>query len=220
MALRVWLGLTIGILFVCATPSTSFAQLQIGNTRLGLDDGQSSFGLPKPGSDRDEFFSSPSLSWDQPSVAAANQDTGVGISYVDSNDIRLSGYQQKVVNSAPGSTVTLNLQNFVLSGHSTLSLVGDATSTFIINVTNQFSLSQRSKIVLSGGLQWNHVFFNILGTGSTVSLRGRSGLFGILTASQRTVRMTGHALVFGGVFASRVVLRQAAQIIAPPTVSE
>jgi hypothetical protein len=219
MALRLWFSLTIGTLCVSAIPSTSPAQVQLGSARLGLDR-QSSFGLLKPGSDRDELFNISGLSLDQSDAAAASQNTGLSFSYAGSNDIWLSGYQQKVVASPPGSTITLNLQNFVLTGHSTLSLAGDATSTFIINVANQFSLSQRSRIVLSGGLQWNQVFFNILGTGSTVSLSGRSGLFGILTASQRKVRMTGHALVYGGVFASRVVLRQAAQIATSPTVSE
>jgi len=142
----------------------------------------------------------------------------LGAAQSSSNEIRLRGYQQSVIASAPGSTVTLDLQNIVLSGHSTLTLLGDATATFVLNVTNQFSLAQSAKIVLSGGLQWNQVFFNVLGTGN-VSIAGKSALFGTLTAPQRTVRLAGHALVYGTISAQRVIFRQAAQVITPPIVS-
>lgn len=135
------------------------------------------------------------------------------------NDIRLSGYQSQTIASPPGSTVTVNLQNFALSGHSTLTLLGDATSTFIINVTNQFSLTQSAKVLLSGGLQWNHVFFNILGAGPVISLGGKSILVGTLTASQRKLVLNGHAHLYGLVSAQRTVIRQAAQIVTPPIVS-
>jgi hypothetical protein len=146
--------------------------------------------------------------------------TGVGSSIGSPTDLRLSGHQTQIVSSAPGSTVTLNLQNFVLSGHSTLTLLGDATTTFVINVTNQFSLVQSAKVLLSGGIQWNHVFFNALGTGSAVWLGGKSSLFGSVTANQRTVRLNGHAIVYGAVFAQKLVIPQAAQIVPLPIVSQ
>ena len=136
------------------------------------------------------------------------------------NDIRFTGYQSSNLAVAPGSTLTLNLQNFVLSWHSTLSLFGDATASFVINVAGKFSLAQSSKILLSGGLQWDHVFFNVLGTGTVTTLSGKSILSGQLIASQRIVRLSSHALVYGSVSARQVLLRQSAQIILPPVVSE
>lgn len=144
---------------------------------------------------------------------------GSGSSALSFPDIRLTGYQSQTVASAPGSTVTLNLQNFTLSGHSTLTLLGDATSTFIINVTNQFSLTQSAKVLLSGGLQWDHVFFNVLGPGATVILSGKSILVGSLTASERKVRLDGSAMIYGAVAGRQVVIRQGAQIIPLPVVS-
>jgi Ice-binding-like len=146
--------------------------------------------------------------------------SALAISLTASSDIRLSGYQTKTLSCPPGQTITFNLQNFALTGHSTLTLFGDSTATFIFNVAQQFSLAGSGRIVLSGGIQWNHVFFNVLGTGSTVTLSGKSSLIGTLTATQRTVKFNGHAIVYGKALAQKVVIRQAAQIITPPIVSQ
>ena len=134
-------------------------------------------------------------------------------------NINLSNRQSVVINGAPGETVTLNLQNFKMSGSSTFTLQGTATTNFIINVTKQFSLSGSATIVLSGGVQWNHVFFNVLGKGSDVTLSGHSSLTGIITAKQRTVKLSDHSIVRGEVIANKVVLSGNGQIIQPPVVS-
>src|SRR6267378_2818295 len=104
-----------------------------------------------------------------------------------SGSISLRGNQSSSIVGAPGQTVTLNLRNFVLAGQSTFTLQGTATTSFIVNVTKQFSLSGNSQIILSAGVRWDHVFFNVLGRGSAVSLSGNAQLYGTLTARQRTV---------------------------------
>jgi hypothetical protein len=136
-----------------------------------------------------------------------------------SGSIILGGDENTSILGAPGETVTLNIRNFVLTGHSTLTLQGTATTSFIINVTKQFSLSGHSRIILSGGLRWDHVFFNVLGRGRAVSLRGRAQLYGTLTALQRTVKMDDHSVVYGAVIARRILLTDAARIIRPPIAS-
>ena len=136
-----------------------------------------------------------------------------------SGSISLRGNQSSSIVGAPGETVTLDIRNFVLTGHSTLTLQGTATTSFIINVTKQFSLSGHSRIILSGGLRWDHVFFNVLGRGSLISLSGKAQLYGTLTAVQRTVKMGGHSVVYGAVTAKRILLTDAARIIPPPIVS-
>jgi len=146
--------------------------------------------------------------------------SALAISLTASSDISLSGYQTKTLSCPPGQTITFNLQTFALTGHSTLTLFGDSTATFIFNVTQQFSLAGSGRIVLSGGIQWNHVLFNVLGTGSPITLSGKSSLIGTLTATQRTVKLSGHAIVYGKALTQKVVFRQAAQIITPPVVSQ
>ncbi len=146
--------------------------------------------------------------------------TASALAFTDSlTDINLKNYQSMILSGGPGETVTLDLKNFTLRDHATLTLAGTATTSFIINVTRQFSLSGMSKIVLSGGVQWNNVFFNVLGSGSRVSLGGRATLTGTLTASQRIVRLRKRSIVYGSVVASRVLLSATAQIILPPVTS-
>jgi len=201
-----------------------------GSLRLQIESSESRFAFPDSGSlaapnavlDPNGLAGSSNFSALFQDSSQSKRTNGLAASFgsLTSNDIRLSGYQQSVIASAPGSTVTVNLQNFALSGHSTLTLLGDATATFIINVTKQFSLAQSAKVVLSGGIQWNHVFFNVLGTGTPVTLSGGTSLAGTLMATQRITKLRDHAIVYGNVFAQSVVIRQAAQIITPPVVSQ
>lgn len=218
---RFLLGIAAFILIGLTTPRASAVQLQLERFQTPFTGGQNetpdvfnnwSFSTEPQGSLPTDFGLRDLAAADESRRASFN----IGAA---PNDIRLAGYQSQVISSAFGSTVTVNLQNFSLSGHSTLTLLGDSTSTFIINVTNQFSLTQNAKVLLSGGLQWNHVFFNILGTGPTVSLGGKSILVGTLTASQRKVVLSGHAVLYGVVSAQRTLIRQAAQIVTPPIVS-
>ena len=136
-----------------------------------------------------------------------------------SGSISLRGNQSSSIVGAPGATVTLDIRNFVLTGHSTLTLQGTATTSFIINVAKQFSLSGRSRIILSDGLRWDHVFFNVLRRGSVVSLSGNAQLYGTLTATLRTVKIDDHSVVYGAVTAKRILLTDAARIIPPPIAS-
>ncbi len=134
-------------------------------------------------------------------------------------NIGLHSQQNLVLSGGPGETVSLDLQNFVLRDQATLTLEGTTTTSFVINVSKQFSLSGSSRIVLTGGLRWDHVFFNVLGTGKAVSLRGSARLAGMLSADQRTVQMRGHAFVYGSVAARRLAINGAAQIVPPPVAS-
>ena len=133
--------------------------------------------------------------------------------------ISLGGSQNVSILGAPGATVTLNLQNFVLAGGSTFTLQGTATTSFIINVRKQFSLSGSSQIILSGGVRWDHVFFNVLGRRGVVSISGRAQLYGTLTARQRTVRLDDYSIVHGAVTARKILVTDSSRIIPPSIVS-
>ena len=133
--------------------------------------------------------------------------------------IILGGSQNVSILGAPGQTVTLNLRNFVLAGQSTFTLQGTATTSFIINVRKQFSLSGSSRIILSSGVRWDHVFFNVLGRGSVVSIRNRAQLYGTLTARRRTVRLDDYSIVYGAVTARKILVTDSSRIIPPSIVS-
>jgi Ice-binding-like len=120
---------------------------------------------------------------------------------------------------ANADCTVLKLQNFKLSG-GMFTLVGTATQHFIINVTNTFSLNGGAQIVLSGGLTFDNVLFNVHGTGSDVAINASSKLAGILMATQRTVKLTGSEFTAGEVIANRLVMSGSSKINLPPVVSQ
>lgn len=135
------------------------------------------------------------------------------------DSIKLGGRQSMIVTGAPGETVVLSLRDFRLSGNGTFTLQGTATTTFIINVSRKFSLSGNARIVLSGGVQWNDVLFNVRGASSVVSIGGAASLQGILMANERTVTMGSHSTLVGQIIANRVLLSGASQVVHPPITS-
>jgi hypothetical protein len=112
--------------------------------------------------------------------------------------------------------VVLQLQTLNLSS-GTLTLSGAAGTCFIINVQNQFSLSNSAQIVLSGGVRPQDVLFNVYGTGSQVTLSGSSQFNGILLATKRTVNISGQTQVRGEVIANSVVVSGNASVVTPTT---
>jgi hypothetical protein len=119
----------------------------------------------------------------------------------------------------PGNSTVLNLTDLVLGSQSTLTLVGSKTDVFIINVSRNFSLGSQAKIVLSGGLAWDDVLFNVRGKGNAINLGAQSLLNGIPMGNQRTVNMEGGATVKGEVIANQLVMVGGSQITRPPITS-
>jgi hypothetical protein len=124
-----------------------------------------------------------------------------------------------IYSGAPGQTVTLTLSQLVLTGNERLTLQGTMTTHFVIDINEQFSLFGHSSIVLSGGIQWNDVIFNLIGRGAKMIMRGHTQMTGIIDAPERRVTLTGHALVVGEVRARRVDIRRFARIKTPPIIS-
>jgi choice-of-anchor A domain-containing protein len=133
--------------------------------------------------------------------------------------IILSGNQSTTISGAPGETVVLKLRSFMLRGNATFTLEGTATTTFIINVRNGFSLAGNAKIVLSGGVQWDDVLFNVRGNESDVCLTGNASFQGILMANRRTVNLGGHSTVTGEIIANRALLAGNSRVVHPPIAS-
>ena len=118
------------------------------------------------------------------------------------------------LNDTTGGNVVLHLTDFVLSNTAALTLQGTATTTYIINVTNKFSLSG-SSIVLLGGVKAENVLFNVVGSGVDPTLSGSAVLNGTLMAVNRTVKMAGSATVYGEVIANKVALSGTSSVRRP-----
>ena len=138
--------------------------------------------------------------------------------YATLTNIQLSGNQNFTISGAPFQTVVLKLQNLTITS-GTLTLAGTITTNFVINVTNQFSLTNHAQIILYGGVTWDNVLFNVRGTGTPVTLDGQSILRGVLMANNRTVSNAGGSLVYGEVVANKITLSGSAQIQHPAITS-
>jgi hypothetical protein len=132
-----------------------------------------------------------------------------------------------LTNIQTGSNYTLNatddctvlkLQNFKLSG-GTFTLVGTAAQHFIINIKDTFSMSGAAKIVLSGGLTFDNVLFNVHSTGSDAAISGNSSFSGILLAGKRKVALSGSEVANGEIIANKLTLSGSSKINLPPVVS-
>jgi choice-of-anchor A domain-containing protein len=135
------------------------------------------------------------------------------------SQIDLNGTSNLTLSGAPGQTVVLNLTRFQMRGNSTLTLQGSADTTYVINITRGFSLTDAARIVLSGGLDWNDVLFNVRGRGTAVTLSGSSNFQGILLAARRTVQLRGAAIIRGEAIADNLLMQGTAQINHPVVVS-
>src|SRR5205823_3910519 len=120
---------------------------------------------------------------DSVSEALAASDIAFALSpTLPDTNITLSGNQNRIIAGGPGDTVVLTLKNFTLKNNATLTLEGTTATTFVINVTKKFSLADASQIILSGGLRWDDVVFNVRGQGK-ITLSGGAQFSGILLAT-------------------------------------
>jgi len=122
--------------------------------------------------------------------------------YASLTNVNLSGSQNITITGS--QCVVLKLNNFILSS-GTFTLAGTAGTSYIINVRNQFSLSNSAKIVLGTGINPQDVLFNVRGTGSA-TMSGNAQFNGILLATKRTVSISGSSSVKGEVIANSVNL--------------
>jgi choice-of-anchor A domain-containing protein len=134
-------------------------------------------------------------------------------------EVNLSGAESLSFTGTPGETVVLNLRCFKMGGNSTFTLDGAANTTYIINVKKQFSLAGHANIVLTGGLDWNDVLFNVRGKGDDILLSRESSFQGVLMANKRSVRLRDNAIARGEIIADNVQVQGSSQMIHPPVVS-
>lgn len=117
------------------------------------------------------------------------------------------------LNDTTGGNVVLHLTDFVLSGSAVLTLQGTATTTYIINVTNKFTLSGNSIVQLSG-VQSENVLFNVVGSGDA-TMSSSAVENGIILATNRTMKMSGSATVYGQVIANKVSMSGTSSVRRP-----
>jgi ice-binding like protein len=124
-------------------------------------------------------------------------------------------------NDRPGNSTVLNLTDFILGDHETLTLVGDGTgaSNFILNISRTFMMGAQSQIILQNGVSWDDVLFNVRNKGTLVTMDAQSYFRGILMANKRTLKMDGGATIEGEAIVDQLNMKGGSQIIHPPVTS-
>jgi hypothetical protein len=149
---------------------------------------------------------------DAQSLSDAAAMEAVTPAYASLTNVNISNPNQNItITGGPNQKIVLSLQNFTIS-NGTFTLQGTGTTTFIINVAKNFSLNNGG-ITLSGVPPQN-VLFNILGTGSQVSLNQGTHLSGTLLAMNRKVDLSG-GHVTGKVIADQVVITSGGGVVSP-----
>jgi hypothetical protein len=132
--------------------------------------------------------------------------------YAGLTSVTLSGRSLTITGGA-NEKVVLRLTDFVLTNSSTFTLSGTATTSFIVNVTGNFSLSGNSHISLVN-VPVSNVLFNIRGTG-TANISGGSIVSGNLLALNRTVNISMNSQVTGKVIANQVNISGNSSVVSP-----
>jgi hypothetical protein len=113
-----------------------------------------------------------------------------------------------------GAHIVLHLTDFVLSSVAELKLGGGSQTTYVINVTGNFSLLG-GKVTLFGGLDVNNVVFNIKGVGPDLSFTSASQFNGIIPAANRTVNVSGLSKVTGSIIADKINVSGGSRVVKP-----
>lgn len=124
-------------------------------------------------------------------------------------------------NDRPGKSTVLNLTDFSLGDHQTLTLVGDGTGSanFILNISRTFMMGAQSQIILQNGVSWDDVLFNVKGKGTDLVMNAQSYFRGILMGTKRTLTMDGGATIEGEAIVDQLQMKGGSQIIHPPVTS-
>jgi hypothetical protein len=152
----------------------------------------------------------------------SNSAFGLAVTSGSPTNISLSGGSMTISNNPFGGKYVMKLTNFVLGAHSTFTLNGVAGSAFIINVSQNFSLKDASRIVLTGGLTPSDVLFNVRGGSGNLSIASGSLFQGTLLAynssssTQRTLTVMGKdTMTNGELIANKVVVNNGAKVKKP-----
>ncbi len=110
-----------------------------------------------------------------------------------------------------GDVNVLSVNKIHLSGSKVLTLSGNATEFFILNISGDFDLSGSSGIVLAGGLDPSHVLLNVPTTGDII-VSASSTVTGTLLAPYRDFTLHG-ANLQGEVIANDIRITSGGQIV-------
>lgn len=138
-------------------------------------------------------------------AAAAALEASPGMPTVINGPTNLSG----------SGTVVINLTDLILSGGAHLTLTGDASTKFIINVSGTCTF-RGGVVALAGGIPVRNVLINVVGPGPEVGLITGAQVNATMLAVERTLNLSSASTVTGGVAARKVGLTGGSRVQRAP----
>jgi Flp pilus assembly protein TadG len=96
----------------------------------------------------------------------------------------------------------LDVTNFVPSNNAIITINAPAGSSYIIRVSGNFTLSNNSQVVLSGGIMSDGVTFVYKKVNGTATLSNNSILYGSILSPNSKISLSNNAAIKGGVLVS------------------
>jgi Ice-binding-like len=115
------------------------------------------------------------------------------------------------ITATDNNPVVLKLTDFELS-NARLTLIGSATSKFIIDVADDFSMSNGSLLTFDGQLDPENVIFRI---GDSTTINGASEFNGILLAANSTASMSGGSAIYGELIGKSITMSGGSKVKKP-----
>ena len=122
------------------------------------------------------------------------------------NNITIDG----IMNNPFNKPVVLSINAVNLSNGS-LTLNGNANTTFVLNITGNFTINN-SNIFATGGLLASHILFNLEGT-ATFNMQQGTTATGVFMAVNRNVSLSG-GKIFGRLVTNQLTLTSGGQVIS------
>ena len=125
------------------------------------------------------------------------------------NNITING----VMNNPFNHPIVLSINTVNLSNGS-LTLSGNANTTFVLNITGNFTINN-SNIFATGGLLASHILFNLEGTAPTTSFNMQQGTTatGVFIAPNRNVDLSG-GKIYGRLVTNQLTITSGGQVIS------
>ena len=122
------------------------------------------------------------------------------------NNITIDG----IMNNPFNKPIVLSINAVNLSNGS-LTLNGNAHTTFVLNITGDFTINN-SNIFATGGLLASHILFNLEGT-ATFNMQQGTTATGVFMALNRNVSLSG-GKIFGGLVTNQLTLTSGGQVVS------
>jgi Flp pilus assembly protein TadG len=127
--------------------------------------------------------------------------------------ISLGNNQTQTLNGG-ATTNVVDLTRLTLSNNSILTLNAPAAGSFVVRVSGTFTLSNNSRIVLTGGITSDNVTFVRTGTG-TVTLSNNSLLYGSILSPNGAISLSNNSTVYGVLVSSKNITLSNNSLLTP-----